>query len=237
MSQENLAYSESIPILRSFESDGKRYMYGYACIFKIPDDFGTVITKQVVESSEARLRKFPAVHFNHRTSLGQIIWDKEIKGFKTFIDEYGFHVLVRVYDQCDREWGMIQNGKWGFSYGFLPDKVGGIGEKCFINDKGKKCYPAFVKGFIYEISVVDAPAHPNAIAHVVRRIERMKKPNTPSHMHTMIGFQKVNIYPNGKMCLCQEEKAPKGKIPEPTPECLIMLAQNTISKNKEEKTI
>jgi len=230
----NLSYSESIPILRSFESEGQKYLFGYACLFQIPDDFGTVITKEVLLSSEARLRKFPAVHFNHRTSLGQIIWDTEIKGIKTVINDYGFRVLVKVYNECEREWNMIQNGKWGFSYGFMPDKIGGVGQKCFINDKGKECFPAFVKGFVYEISVVDAPAHPNAIAHVIRRIERMKTPNTPSHTHTMIAFQKVNIFPNGKLCLCKGEETPKVNVPDPIPECMIALYHNT--KNKEEKT-
>jgi len=229
----NLSYSESIPILRSFESEGKKYLYGYACLFQTPDDLGTIITKQVVESSEARLRKFPAVHFNHRTSLGQIIWDQSVKGFKTFIDQIGFHVLVRVYDQCVKEWSMIQSGNWGFSYGFMPDKSGGIGQKCIINDKGKKCYPAFVKGFVYEISVVDSPAHPNAVAHVVRRIQRMRKPNTQPHRHTMIGFTKVNLYPDGRMCLCTGEKIPKAKVPNVIPECLLLLHKNTISKKKE----
>lgn len=164
----------TIPITRSFESEGKKYIYGYAAIFDSPDALGTIISKELVESSLPNLYKFPTLRFMHRTPLGQIIFDKEINGVRTFIDEHGFHILARIYDECQKEWNMIRSGKWGFSYGMLPDKEGGIGRKC---DLEGKCYEVFLKGRLYEISVVDTPAHSETTVHVVNRsIQNIKKP-------------------------------------------------------------
>lgn len=162
-----LVHSRPIPIIRAFEHEGKRYIYGYAGLFRVPDDFGTLLTKEVVLNSEQRLRRYPAVRFMHRTPLGQILWDEEVQGVRTFVDDTGFHVLVRVYDGRDDEWNMIQNGGWGFSYGFMPDASGGTEIKCIAENE---CYPAFVKGFLYEVSVVDSPAHMDAVAHVISRM-------------------------------------------------------------------
>jgi len=65
---------------------------------------------------------------------------------------------------------MIKNGGWGFSYGFMPAQEGGIGRKCIGEGAHQECYSAFVKGFLYEISVVDAPAHMDAVTHVIERM-------------------------------------------------------------------
>jgi phage head maturation protease len=162
-----LGVSEPIPILRSFESDGKRYVYGYAAIFDSEDSYGTAMTREAVESSRDRLEKFPAVHFMHRVPFGQIIFDREVDGAKTFIDDHGFHVLCRIYDECTSEWNMVKAGKWGFSYGFMPDAQGGIETRKLANGH---TVPSFVKGTFYEVSVVDAPAHSDAVAYVVSRM-------------------------------------------------------------------
>jgi len=159
--------SEPIPILRSFESDGKRYVYGYAAIFDSEDSLGTAMTRDAVETSLPRLQSFPAVHFMHRVPFGQIIFDREIDGAKTFIDDHGFHVLCQIYDECTSEWNMVKAGKWGFSYGFMPDAQGGIETRKLANGH---TVPSFVKGTFYEVSVVDAPAHSDAIAYVINRM-------------------------------------------------------------------
>ena len=163
--KEGMIHSEPIPIMRSFESEGKKYVYGYAALFDSPDCYGTLCTKEIVESSWEHLQKFPAVRFMHREPLGQILFDESVKGMSTFVDEHGFHVLVQVYDECVDEWGMITSGKWGFSYGLLP-APDGIQKKCLPNGS---CYNAFVKGIFYEVSVVDTPAHSDAVAYVIRR--------------------------------------------------------------------
>lgn len=183
----DLKYSNPLPIFRAFKSEGKRYLYGYACLFQVPDDFGTLMTRKVIEASEQRLRKFPAVHFNHKTSLGQIVWDQEVNGVSTHIDSVGFHVLVGVYDQCDKEWGMIQSGNWGFSYGFMPTKDG-MGQKCIGVGEAKKCYKAFTKGFVYEVSVVDAPAHMDSAVHLLKKIERSLSRETLNDSKIPKGF-------------------------------------------------
>ena len=163
--QGTIVRSEAIPILRSFESEGKRYLYGYTALFDSPDCYGTLCTREIVESSWDHLQKFPAVRFMHKMPLGQILFDESVDGMSTFVDDHGFHVLVQVYDERDDEWGMITSGHWGFSYGLLP-APNGIKEKCLSNGK---CYKAFVKGIFYEVSVVDAPAHSDAVAYVIQR--------------------------------------------------------------------
>lgn len=175
MSSKKLQYSEPLPILRSFESEDQKYVYGYAAIFDSPDMLGTVISRQVVESSLPHLKKFPAVRFMHRTPLGQIVFDQEVKGIKTKIDTHGFYVLCQIYDEHEKEWRMISKGGWGFSYGLLPAKDG-VRTQCI---SPNECYETFVKGTLYEVSIVDTPAHPDAIAHVVQRILNGHKPKTP----------------------------------------------------------
>lgn len=159
--------SPPIPILRAFEDGGKKYVHGYAALFNVPDDFGTVMTKGCVESSEPRLRKFPAVRFMHRVPFGQILWDKEVNGSKTFIDNVGLHVLVGVYDSAEKEWDMVRHGGWGFSYGVLPKKIGKV---CNLPTYLNKCFATFEEGIIYEVSVVDAPAHIDAVAYTLTRL-------------------------------------------------------------------
>jgi phage head maturation protease len=167
MSKSEIEYTEPIPILRSFEKDGQRYLYGYGAIFDSPDVFGTVMTRELVEHSvDVQLRNFPAIRFMHREPFGQIVFDEEIDGQRTFIDNHGFHILVRVYPAAGAKWNMVKNGGWGFSWGVLPEKDGV--EQRRLSDG--KTYPAFVRGRLYEVSVVDAPAHPDAIAYVMERI-------------------------------------------------------------------
>lgn len=163
----NKQQSEPIPILRSFESDGEKYVYGYTAIFDSEDSYGTAMTRDAVESSLPHLRNFPAVRFMHKIPFGQIVFDKEIENAKTFVDDHGFHVLCRIYDQCENEWKMVKSGKWGFSYGFMPDQDGGVQTRKLANGH---TVPAFVKGIMYEVSVVDTPSHSDAVAYVVSRM-------------------------------------------------------------------
>lgn len=150
-------------VLRTMEHKGTKYAYGYAIIFDTPDSHGTIATKQFVESNEARLRQYPAVRFMHSIPLGQIEWDKDLGGgIRTFIDDHGFHVLARVYDERDKEFQMIKEGNWGWSFGSRPD---GWGKRCI----GNKCYPSFEKGVIYEVSIVDSPSHIDSTASTIER--------------------------------------------------------------------
>jgi len=162
-----------IPIKRSIESEGKKYVYGYAAIFDSPDAFGTVMTKQVVLDSLEHLTKFPAVRFMHREPLGQIVFDREVDGVKTFVDEHGFHVLCEIYPSETDKWKMVKAGGWGFSFGFMPDpnttgfeQINGV--------------PHFAHGKVYEISVVDVPAHQEAVATAIERSLGIGNPQ-PTH--------------------------------------------------------
>jgi hypothetical protein len=49
----------------------------------------------------------------------------------------------------------------------MPDASGGIESRKLANGH---TVPAFVKGTFYEVSVVDAPAHSDAIAYVINRM-------------------------------------------------------------------
>jgi len=176
---------EPIPILRSFEKDGKKYIYGYGAIFDSPDYFGTIMTRGVVDSSIDHLRKFPAIRFMHKKPLGQLVFDREVEGLKTFVDQHGHHLLIEVYDGMEHEWNMIRKGGWGLSYGFMPARTGGIGRKCFeAGAFAGKCFDSFEKGRIYEYSIVDSPAHPDAVAYVMTRIVNGHKGETVSKTRT-----------------------------------------------------
>jgi len=131
------------------------------------------MTTEVIERSLEHLHKFPAVRFMHKEPFAQILFDQEVEGFKTFIDKHGHHILAEVYEtvEAQERWKMVSKGGWGLSYGFMPDRVGGITQKCFNTGAlAGKCFDAFVKGRVYEYSVVDAPAHPDAVAYVISRI-------------------------------------------------------------------
>jgi phage head maturation protease len=160
-------YTEPIPILRSFDKDGTHYLYGYGAIFDSPDVFGTVMTRELVEHSiDIQLKKFPAIRWMHKEPFGQIVFDETVEGVKTFVDNHGFHILVRVHPHMEAKWDMIKNGGWGFSWGVMPAKDGVEQRKL----ADGKTYPCFVRGRMYELSVVDAPAHPDAKAYVMERI-------------------------------------------------------------------
>jgi len=159
---------EPIPILRSFEKDGKKYVYGYAAIFNTPDAFGTVMTREVVDSSIPHLTKFPAARFMHRDPFAQIVFNRQVDGFGTFVDEHGFHVLCEVYDHKENEWSMVQRGGWGFSFGFFPNPNSSGFENRTTPDG--RTLPHFANGLIYEVSVVDTPAHEDAVAYAMRRM-------------------------------------------------------------------
>jgi phage head maturation protease len=152
-------------VLRAIESKGQMYVHGYAARFDTPDAHGTIMTRQFIEDNIARLRKFPAVRFQHNPEkpFGQIMFDEEIDGITTFLDDTGFYVLIRAYDSCRPEWKMVQQGHWGLSYGIRPERRG---RKCLTNDQ---CFETFETGILYEISVVDSPSHPNTEAQTIER--------------------------------------------------------------------
>jgi phage head maturation protease len=156
-----------IPIQRSLEHEGKKYVYGYAAIFTSPDAFGTVMSRDVVEDSLPHLMKFPACRFMHREPFAQIVFDREVKGVKTFIDQHGFHVLCEVYESKQTEWEMVQHGGWGFSFGFMPDPNTSGFEMRQTPDG--QTLPHFAHGKIYEVSIVDVPAHAEAVAQTITR--------------------------------------------------------------------
>lgn len=201
--QKKLIHSEAVPIFRSFQSDGAKYIHGYACLFNTPDKLGTTMTKECVEANIPRLRKFPAVRFMHRVAFGQIVFDQTINGQKTQVTEHGFHVLIKVYNSAEKEFSMVVNGKWGLSYGFLPAKDG-IERVC---PTPNNCYDAFVKGVLYEISLVDTPAHEDAVAYVIRRVMNghLTRTGEPIKL-TMRDFELIQIHEDGTRSLFKPEE-------------------------------
>ena len=159
-----------VPILRSFEKDGERYVYGYGAIFDSPDELGTIITPTLVDENIPRLRRNPSLRFMHQSPLGRIQFDKTIElDDGTFVstksDEHGFHILAKVFKACEKEWSMIQEGGWGLSYALSPRGLV-VGRK----DINGKSYESFEHGTLYEFSVVDSPAHTGAQAGAIVRI-------------------------------------------------------------------
>jgi len=185
-----MQYSKPIAITRTLESKGKKYVYGYAAIFDSPDAHGTIMTKGLVESNLPRLRKYPALRLNHRIPLGQLVFDREVEGIKTFVDEHGFHVLAQVYDKFEDEWRMIQKGGWGFSYGFMPSQHGATKTVCVTPNE---CYKGFISGTLYEISVVDTPSHFGAKVHTIERMLTDKRQQVICTKTCEFGFSCANL--------------------------------------------
>ena len=162
-----LDVNEPIPIMRAFESDGKMYVYGYSAIFNSPDSFGTVMTREVVDYSiNTQLGKFPAVRFMHEEPFGQIVFDRVVNGIKTTVDDVGFLTLIEVYDTAKPKWEMVKAGHWGLSWSMNP-KDAKIEYRKLADGKS---YPTFVKGLIFEVSIVDSPSHADAVAYVMQRV-------------------------------------------------------------------
>jgi|GEM_PF-6066881 len=135
----------------------------------------------------------------------------------------------------------------------MPSKVAGIEE-----DYSDPCHPDTLKRIMANIEYYSAPDTFNrealsAFQSLFQKAEKkcglvirsmhnythtiQRQQQKPTHIHTLIGFKKVNIYPDGSTCFCQEGKTPE-KQPNLsiTPDCLIMLENNSKPKNKEEKT-
>ena len=153
-----------IPIIRSFEKDGDRYVYGYGAVFDTPDELDTIISRQLVEENIPRLKMYPSLRFMHETPLGKIEFDKTVELptgelVTTRIDDHGFHILGKVFKSCDKEWSMIQEGHWGLSYALASHGL--VMGKRSVDGK---VYDSFEHGKLYEFSVVDSPAHIGAEA-------------------------------------------------------------------------
>jgi hypothetical protein len=163
-------HSEAIPLQRAFEgNNGEKYLFGWAIIFDTADAHGTVMTKKFVEGNLERLKKYPAVRFMHKVPLGQIEFHKTVtdpetgRQIKTYINEHGFHVLVRVYDGQRELWNTMNQGSFGFSWAAVPSKTAQI---C---PSDGACFTSLEDGKLFEISVVDSPSHMDCVAHILRR--------------------------------------------------------------------
>jgi len=165
-SRRGFVDSDPIPIFRTFEYKGKRYIHGYGAIFTSPDSHGTVMTRDVVEASiEKVLKKFPAVRYMHYKPFAQILFDGEIDNIRTRLNDEGFYILGEVYPEAEAEWRMVKRGHWGLSWSMSP-----VGAKTELRRaRDGKMYPHFVKGLIHEISVVDAPSHLDCAAYAIQR--------------------------------------------------------------------
>lgn len=149
-----------VPLKRSIESDGNLYVYGILP-FDEPDSFDTVLTRELVESNIERLRKYPTVRFMHRDPVGKIVFGETVKDgshlLQTEITTHGFAVLSKIDPACTKERSLIQNGQFGYSYGYQPK-----GEQPKRYCKDGKTRTHFVSGDLYEISIVDTPSNWNA---------------------------------------------------------------------------
>jgi hypothetical protein len=152
-------YNLFVPITRSFEApNGDLYTYG-VLPFDEPDSFNTVLTRELVDSNMERLRKYPAMRFMHTSPLGTIVFDQSVKDpsgklLQTEVRYDGFAVLGKVDPACTKERSLIQNGRFGYSYGYLPKGTQPL-RQC--KDGVKRTH--FVSGDLYEISVVDTPSN------------------------------------------------------------------------------
>lgn len=157
MSQEN--FDLFVPIQRTVESNGDLYTYG-VLPFDEPDSFDTVLTRELVEANQERLRKYPTLRFMHKDPVGTIVFDRGVTDplsgqmLQTQIVDAGFAVLGKIDPACTKERSLIQNGHFGYSYGFMPKGVQPM-KQC----KDGKVRTHFTTGDLYEFSVVDTPSN------------------------------------------------------------------------------
>lgn len=171
-----------IPITRAFEDkDGKKFIYGYCAIFDSSDNLGTTITRELVQRNIPRLKKYPSLRWMHKEPLGKVVFDVSVNGVSTYTDEHGFHVLCKIFDACQKEFEMIKEGGFGFSYGLLPTRT---------QDN------VFLEGVLYEISVVDSPAHPETEVHVIRSMTQIANAEEPTPLGFRILDHKLETCPN-----------------------------------------
>jgi len=155
------------PIARAFDAkntDGsiRHILVGYGVLLNELDDFGTALSRELVEDSIPLLMKYPAVRYMHKEPFGHIVFDESIEGFQTHLDEKGFFVVAEIGSQFEKEFSLIKRGGWGFSWGMFPSAPP-VQKKV-----GDKMGLVYEKGRVYEFSVVDVPAQPNASVTVIR---------------------------------------------------------------------
>ena len=138
-----------IPITRTF--DGKEGHYVYGELPFEPDSFNTMLSRELVESCIERLKKFPTARFQHQQPIGKIDFEHEVNGYRTFVDDSAFHVLIKIFDVCEKEFKMISEGSYGLSYGLMQKKT----EHKQVKGKDVE---VFMEGTLYEVSIVDSPA-------------------------------------------------------------------------------
>jgi hypothetical protein len=146
----------------------------------------------------------------HTTPFGTIVFDREVDGIKTFVNDKGFHVLIEVYPEAEKQFNMIQNGHWGLSWSMAP-----LGAKTEVRQASDgKLYPHFVKGIICEISVVDSPSHPDCEAYLLQRgIYGSNTPPEPEKRFTMQGFTTYELNADGSLSMIEKTEEAK-----PTPQ-------------------
>jgi hypothetical protein len=211
-------------IFRAFEYQGKRYIHGYGARFDTPDSHGTMMTRQVVEASLDVLRKFPAMRYMHQKPFAQILFNREIEGIKTHVDNVGFYILAEVYPEAETEWNMVKKGGWGLSWSMAPQ-----GAKTQVRQAADgNYYPHFVAGLIREISVVDAPSH---IECVATTIERSLNNNPPPKTYTMQNFETYEVNPDSTLSIPEKPEEPKAPPQPSAPPTRNTEAQNTSTRH------
>jgi hypothetical protein len=150
----------------------RHIIVGYGVVLNELDDFGTALSRELVESSIPLLRKYPAVRLMHKEPFGHIVFDETIEGFQTHLDGEGFFVVAEIGANFEKEFSLIKRGGWGFSWGMFPS------EPPVSKIVGGRRGLVFEKGRVYEISVVDVPAQSGASLTVLRGATASHEPKS-----------------------------------------------------------
>jgi hypothetical protein len=217
------------PITRAFDGKNGHYVYGELPF--IPDSLDTMLSQELVENNLERLRKFPSARFQHKEPIGKIDFEHSVNGYRTYVDDTAFHVLIKIFDVCEKEFSMINEGSYGLSYGLMPKKT----EHRRVNGKDVE---VFLEGDLYEVSIVDSPAldspltvvrSMNKITKVTKvydgdilyseKTEKVDSLEPTKKLRTLRGFDLVEIeQKDGKIITNFPEKTeePKPNISDPT---------------------
>jgi len=175
----------TVPILRSFDENGIHYVY--AELPFEPDSFGTMLSQELVEDNLPRLKKFPTARFQHQQPIGIIDFENTVNGYRTYIDDDGFHVLIKLFTTSEKEFQMISQGSYGLSYGLLPRKT----EHQNVNGKDVE---VFTEGTLYEVSIVDSPALDSPLT-ILRSMEQLENLETRlSELEKEAGTERILLF-------------------------------------------
>jgi len=211
------------PITRSFDGKDGHYVYG-ELPFE-PDSLGTMLSRDLVENNLERLKKFPSARFMHKEPVGKIDFENSINGYRTHVDENSFHVLIKIFDVCEKEFNIIREGSYGLSYGLIPTKT----EHRRVNGKDVE---VFTEGTLYEVSIVDSPAldSPLTIVRSTNKITKVTKifdgqnlysakiehPSRlePERKFTTIGYDVYEICEDGSLKVPESKESVKRSTEE-----------------------